>query len=52
MGDASELLHDRPGREMTLGVENVVYAGMDGEESLGRALAFEALHFALSPADR
>jgi hypothetical protein len=37
---------------MTLGVENVVYAGMDGDEKLGRAVALEALHFALAPADR
>ena len=32
---ASELPHDGSCGEMTLGVENVVYAGMDGEETLG-----------------
>ena len=35
MGHASELPHDGSCGEMTLGVENIVYAGMDGEEALG-----------------
>lgn len=51
MGRVSKLAHDGAGGEMTLGVGNVIDRRMDGEESLGRALAFEALHFALSPAD-
>ena len=37
---------------MTLGVEDVVDRGMDGQKTLGRTLALEALHFALAPADR
>ena len=52
MGDASKLLHDGSENEMALGVASVVDGGMDGEEFLGLALAFEALHFALAPSKR
>ena len=37
---------------MTLGVEDAIDGCVDREESLGRALALETLHFALAPADR
>ena len=37
---------------MTLDGEAVVNCGVGGNEALGLALGFEALHLALSPSDR
>ncbi len=38
--------------EMSLDVEDVVNGGMDGDEALGRAGRFEAVHLALSSSHR
>ena len=37
---------------MTLGVEGIVYGGLDVQKSLSRAWGFESPLFSLSPSDR